>query len=61
MDRGGSLARQIGVGYDFEAQFSPRFLSGKKKLQGAPVCTNWFMQNPSHSGLKFTEQDRHIL
>ncbi len=57
--RAGSIARAIGVAYDFQGVFSAWYLSGKERFAGAPQCVTYFCDNPNtHAGLRFTEQDR---
>jgi hypothetical protein len=61
--KAGSVARALGVAYDFAGVFSAWYLSGKARFAGAPACVTYFMDNPStHAGLRFTEADRpHII
>jgi hypothetical protein len=57
----GTIARALGVGYDFAGVFSAWYLSGRAKFAGAPQCMNYFMQDGPQA-LRFTEQDRpHII
>lgn len=58
--KAGSIARAIGVAYDFAGVFSAWYLSGKERFAGAPQCTNYFMQD-SPPGLRFTEKDRPAI
>jgi hypothetical protein len=59
--KAGSIARAVGVAYDFETAFSKWYLSGKAKFAGAPQCTNYFMQD-APPPLRFTEADRpHVI
>jgi hypothetical protein len=59
--KAGSIARAVGVAFDFETQFSPWYLSNRERFAGAPQCVDFFMQS-TNPGLKFTEQDRpHII
>jgi hypothetical protein len=56
--RAGSLARQVGVGYDFAGVFSAWYLSGKERFAGAPSCVSYFCSNPqTHPGLRFDEKN----
>jgi hypothetical protein len=60
--KAGSIARAVGVAYDFEGVFSAWYLSGRERFAGAPACTSYFMDNPNtHAGLRFTEQDRPAI
>jgi hypothetical protein len=58
--KAGSIARAIGVAYDFAGVFSAWYLSGKEKFAGAPQCTNYFMQD-GPPALRFTEKDRPAI
>jgi hypothetical protein len=58
--KAGSIARALGVAYDFAGVFSAWYLSGKAKFAGAPQCTTYFMQD-GPPALRFTEQDRPAI
>ncbi|MGA9018168.1 MAG: hypothetical protein WB438_04440 [Candidatus Cybelea sp.] len=58
--KAGSIARALGVAYDFAGVFSAWYLSGKEKFAGAPQCTNYFMQD-GPPALRFTEKDRPAI
>lgn len=54
----GSIARALGVGYDFAGVFSAWYLSGKERFAGAPSCTKYFTQDPNtHPGLRLDEKN----
>ena len=52
-----SLARQVGVGYDFAGVFSAWYLSGKERFAGAPQCVTYFCDPNTHPGLRFDEKN----
>lgn len=54
----GSIARAVGVAYDFEGVFSKWYLSGKERFAGAPACVSYFCDNPNtNRGLRFDEKN----
>jgi hypothetical protein len=58
--KAGSIARALGCAYDFEAQFSPWYLSNRERFAGAPSCVDFFMKS-SNPGLRFDGKDRPYI
>jgi hypothetical protein len=56
--KAGSIARALGVAYDFSGVFAAWYLSGKERFAGAPSCVGYFCSNPqTHPGLRFDEKN----